>query len=151
MTSTANDPHIRWIDTSPLRRFVWVRGFALLSALALFAIELASDVPLNLLIIKGDIAGAIAVAYAFLLVFAAIAPERFPLIHQVGAPLAVLVWGGRAGGFVELALERSSWSLTGAVSERLIIAMMAVLWHQAMAYRSAADREHARHLLATPF
>ena len=73
-------------------------------------------------------------AYCVLLLLLAFSHVDSVKLHQLGAVMAVLTWGGRGGGFIELSLERGTWSLLGAVAERFLLATALVLWHSVSAY-----------------
>ena len=112
-------------------RLLAFRIFPAFWAITLIVIPELSEVALSLAVAHGWAATLALYFYALVLVLLAAFPDRFRYGHRIGAPLAVFALGGRAGGFIELAIERGSWSLLPAIMERLGIAISMVLWHQA--------------------
>lgn len=119
------------------------RLFPLLVAVTILIVLLFSAVPPNLVYVTGAPAETIMVVYALLLV--GISSEQLDngLLHQIGVPLAVLTFGARGGGFIELSIDRGTWELAGAVAERVLIASALVLWHVSVGTRISVERELA--------
>lgn len=114
--------------------YAWmVRGVPLSIAAAVVAVLTTSNVPLNLWAIRGTPAAVLAGCYAALLVVVAIRPLEVEL-HLIGGPLAVAVFLGRGGGFLELALARNDWSLVAAIAERVSMCVVIAAWHAYMTY-----------------
>jgi len=116
------------------------RAFPFFWSLTLIAILVFSNVPISLWVVSGTVANHVVGLYAGMLMVFAVAPLRFPRLHPWGAALAVAVMAGRAGGFFELAIDRSSWALTGAILERAAYALGMIMWHRSAVRRIA--REH---------
>lgn len=116
------------------------RLFPMFWAMVFLSVPIFSAVPPNLLVIRGPLASLTLIAYGLLLATLAIFPYRYPKLHAHGAALAVLVLAGRAGGFLELALQRGEWSLTAAILERLGFAAALFFWHRASMTRIGIKR-----------
>jgi len=124
--------------------FLTDRVLPLTVVVLLVALVAYSNVPPNLWVIQGALAEAVMLAYAVLLFVSAVGPNR-EWMHKTGAVLAVATFGGRAGGFLERAIETDtlrSLLLTNA-AERLVLALGLVLWHRARA-RELAPRVTTR-------
>jgi len=128
------------------------RVFPILVALTLTLIAVFSTVPPNLWVVKGDLAEFVAMSYAALMIALAAFP-RWEQGHMIGAPLAAFVFGGRAGGFLERAVEANDWHVDWSALiwwfgsdpspfgmswlfmanslERVVLAVGMVLWHRA--------------------
>ena len=119
------------LTSAELFNFFGYRIFPLFWAATFLSIPVFTSVPPNLWIVDGNTAYGAVIAYGLVLAALGIAPHRYPRLHPIGAALAVLVLLGRAGGFVEVAIERGEWSLTSAVLERLAFAAALLFWHQA--------------------
>lgn len=115
------------------------RLIALSVAIALVLVDLTSAVAINLFVLEGTVGGILIWAYATYLAAFAVRGSFGARSHLLVGILMAAVIGGRAMGFVTLALERGDWSLTGAVAERLlIIAPLLMMWH----YKLAKDTSH---------
>ena len=108
-------------------------------SLAALGVAMFSAVSVDLVVVEGDLADVVLYAYAALMVAIVIRPD-VELLHRLGVSAALGIWGGRALGFVHLALERRSWSLTGAVLERLALCVAVVVWHWASVHRIEGRR-----------
>lgn len=105
---------------------------------ALTASAALSSVPPNLWVVSGRWAYSVAAAYGLVLV-AAMATRRVPLVHEVGAGLSVLTFGGRCAGFVLAALDDQP-HLFAAAAERFAWGVTVVFWHVVMAWITAQSR-----------
>jgi len=110
---------------------VTARLIPLLMAAALLGIvsQWGSNVPLSVFSVRGGLVDAVAVVYAGILLFWAVFPDRYRSGHVWAGGLAVFVLAGRAGGFLELALDRESLGLTSAILERAVTALLMFRWH----------------------
>lgn len=108
------------------------------------AVAVFSEVSVNLLVVSGTPAMFALYLYAALLVALAVCPTRLSWLHPAGAALAALAVGGRAAGFAELVVASGSWTLVGAVAERVGMVLAMVIWHRAGVVR--AERERARNV-----
>ena len=107
----------------------WLRHVIPLTlAAALVAVVVFSRVALDLVIVDGTPADVVALAAAGLLVALAVRPGSVRL-HMIAGPLVVGVLAARAIGFAELASERGTWDLTGAVLERIALLTVVGSWH----------------------
>lgn len=128
------------------------RVFPLIVTISLGWLVLFSTVPANLWVVKGDPAELITLSYAALMAALAVFPQ-WERGHFIGATLSGLVFGGRAGGFYQRAIDVADWStdwdsfvwwlgpdpnsfgmswlLMANSLERVILAVGMVLWHAA--------------------
>lgn len=130
-----------------------VRGFPALAAVTLVLIALTTEVGLNIWILSGPPALAALAAYTLILAGLAAAPTRLGRWHAAGAALAVLVMGGRAGGFVSAIVDAAGtpeprWNLIGATAERVLLLASLLIWHRSQAV-VAAKRQVSRNLTAS--
>lgn len=112
-----------------------VRGFPLLSAVSLVLVVLTTEVGLNVWVLSGGPAVAALAVYTVILVGLAAAPTRLGQWHAAGAAFAVLVFGGRALGFVSVIVDSADagdarWNLIGAVAERVVLLASLLIWHR---------------------
>jgi len=128
---------------SPLMRAAVLRVLPLVVAATLGLVNVFSAVEPNLWIVSGNSARLFVWLYGIVLVASAAFPDDLTL-HKVGAPLAVLVFAGRGGGFLQLVFDLDSNSLIGAVAERFMVAVLLVTWHLAMAARIGAEAQLAK-------
>jgi len=119
--------HLRHFVLAESRTFTR-RGFPLLVAVSWLAVWAFSTVPANLWVVKGTAAEVVIATYVAVTAATAVTPGTRAL-HYVGAPLAVLVYLGRGGGFFDLALDGRP-DLWGAVAERVVMAVAMTLWHR---------------------
>lgn len=136
----------RHLGVTKPRQYSWFfkRGFPLLIAFTIVVVLLTSAVQRNLLVVAGTAADIVLFGYAGLLAYLGFFRAQHVWIHKIGAVLAVFTWGGRGGGFIELALSRGTWDLAGAIAERLLLAAALVLWHSTLVYAVATEQEAAR-------
>lgn len=111
-----------------MRSWLYQRLVPLTLAATSVLILATSAVSVNLVVVSGLGADLLLLAWASMLVLLALWP-RSVLGHMITAPLTMAVLLGRAIGFVQLASERGSWALTGAVAERASLLVMVMLWH----------------------
>lgn len=105
------------------------RAFPALTAIVVIGILATSQVPPNLWAFAGRPAAAVMAFYTLPNFWLAINPDDIRA-HYLAGGLAVFVWGGRAGGFVELVLsEPPRWDLLGAVGERILLLALVLAWH----------------------
>ena len=97
----------------------------------------ASTVGLNLWVLTGWPAFTAGALYVLVLAAIAVDPDQVEL-HMAAAPLGMLFWLGRMGGFLDLVLDGRP-DLAPAVHERAMIAVVVLLWH-ARAVRAIAVR-----------
>ena len=109
------------------------RGFPLLVAITLISVLIFSTIPPTLFVIGPPYEGWLFMAYAALLVLMAVSFPKHGSLHSYGAALSVLVFSGRAGGFLSLMLERDDISLIPALLERIVITVAMFVWHLHMA------------------
>ena len=100
-------------------------------SVTLFVVVFTSEVPPNLYVLRGTAALVPYLIYATVMAWIAVRPN-FLELHLVGGPLAVLVFLGRAGGFIELGIARETFELSGAVAERVLLCALLVSWHWVM-------------------
>ena len=125
----------------PLSRILRAYALALIATVVLTLIF--SRVPLNLTLIRGNLATGFAVAYLGALVLLIARPFSF-YTHAATSVCGALYWLGRGGGFLEIVLRNPEdgsspshhWlvdiyraDLLGAVAERWSRALIIVLWH----------------------
>lgn len=110
------------------------RGWPAGAAVAVASVLAVSNVELNLWFASGPIAIGFAGAYV-ITSLAIIARPTVDWLHQAALPLAVLFWGGRAAGFVSLAINNRP-DLWGAVLERFAILIAFVTLHLMVARRT---------------
>ena len=111
-------------------------------ALAAASVAMFSAVGTDLVVVDGDFADVSLYAYAALMVAIVVRPD-VERLHRFALSAAVGVWGGRALGFANLAIERESWALTGAVLERLALCVGVVVWHWASIHRIEQNRKRS--------
>lgn len=116
-------------------------AFPLAVIATLFAMLATSRVPLNLYIIRGAAADVVVVGYIAMLA-ASLVMRASPWLHHFGAPLGVLVFLGRAGGFADLVITDSRLDLLAAVGERVVLTLAVVFWHQWMSFQTGAEKAH---------
>ena len=106
--------------------------FAGLISLAVLSVLFFSDVNPSLGAgVDSELLNAAALTYGIAMAYWTIWPDHGHRIHIFAGTLGAGVVAARIGGFVELAIERESWALTGAVFERLIILFVVIRWHLA--------------------
>lgn len=132
----------------PLERPLIVHGFPILAAVTLGLVAVTTEVGLNVWVLSGTPALTALLVYAAVLVGLAAAPTRLGHWHATGAALAVLVFGGRALGFVSIIVDGASsadprWNLVGAVAERVLLLASLLIWHRSQIV-VAAKRQVAR-------
>jgi len=86
-----------------------------------------SKVPLDLWIASGGVADVVVLGWMIALGALIIEPSCVRL-HYATAFLGVVVFGGRGGGFLELAANGRAELIT-AVAERFVLAGWTALWH----------------------
>lgn len=87
---------------------------------AVLTVLVSSNVPLNLWLLSGPAATALAVAYGAAMAAIAVKPDEINF-HKAAFALAALFWGGRAAGFAEIVISQQRTDLAGAVAERVAI------------------------------
>jgi hypothetical protein len=97
--------------------------------LALIAVVTLSQVEIEVWFFQGIFAEALTLVYAGFCLFWAVFPHACRGLHPYMAVLAILISAGRIGGFVELAIDRGEWSLTGAVMERTFMGLCLLQLH----------------------
>jgi len=107
----------------------WSRLFASLISLTLISVVIFSNVQLNLGVVSGRPAAGLALLYAGLMAYFVVKPSDGSILHVYAGILGVFIFMGRAGGFLELAFDRGSWALTGAIMERVVLAVLVLRWH----------------------
>ena len=121
-------------------RFFVARVFPVQVAVGLLMILALSNVPPTLFFLGEGATSIIFIFYAALLVMVALFGSRLDhRVHPLGGAVAFLVFGGRAGGFLELVIESSRPDLFPAVAERLLLVSTMVMWHYFMAQWAALD------------
>ncbi len=110
------------------------RGVPLMLGITTLMVLLGSNVA-ELIILSGDAALAVLWGYLGVLVFLAICPKAW-WAHRIGLAIGLIAWGGRATGFVELAVDndRTLFFLANA-AERFTIAVLIVIWHLTQSFR----------------
>ncbi len=115
------------------------RAVPAVTGVTLAVLPWLSRVAPNLLVISGGPASVIATLYAALLLALAIDPELPPVAHKIGAALAVVVWMGRGGGFIERMLLEDRTDLIPAVGERAALCVLLVSWHMLRAAETPTE------------
>ncbi len=127
------------------------RLWAIAASVAAVYVLATSQVGVNLWFTSGRAADLVIVLYGSVMLAVAAAPDRLS-IHRVALPLSVVMWGGRAFGFLERVLAGNP-DLWGAFFERLAMLVAVVTLHllavrqightQALASRGLVqDRRH---------
>lgn len=120
------------------------RVFPVLVSFTIITILVFSAVPPNLLFVQGRPAEILMGSYALMLLGLTTNSFDDVALHKVGSVLAVLTFGGRGGGFIELSIARETFDLVGAVAERVLLTFALVMWHARMGSTIAAKQETKR-------
>jgi hypothetical protein len=110
----------------------------IMGAISILIVVATTKVSPNLLVVKGTAADVLFCLYAGVLVSCAF--TRSPRVHTVGVGLAVLCFGGRGAGFLELVFLSDATNLLGAGSERIFMAALLVAWHISRTRALAGER-----------
>jgi hypothetical protein len=119
------EPIRRWSERHGWSIFI-DKVIPIVAAVTLIMVSITSEVSPNVIIAKGTFAEALFYVYAAVLAWSTF--SRDSRVHTLGVGLAVVCFGGRGGGFVELALDGHS-SLWGAAFERALTVSLLVAWH----------------------
>lgn len=109
-------------------RVLFERLIPAVVAAAMAAVVAWSQVPLDLVLVKGQPADVLLLGYVALLAALTIRPHSTRL-HFATIPFTALVLSARISGFIDLAIARESWALTGAVLERAALLATVTFWH----------------------